>query len=99
MRLLGVAVLEGRTAEPLMQWRQGHAGVAILARERADASALAGRQAPPDALQVAERFHRGQTVSKALKTLLPARRWPQSTPAAQPERSPLAPSVATVRPA
>jgi transposase len=32
-----VAVLEGRTAEPLMQWLQAHPTVMVLARDRADA--------------------------------------------------------------
>jgi transposase len=51
-----VAVLEGRTAEPLIQGLQTHPTVTILVRDRADAYALAGRQAVPDALQVADRF-------------------------------------------
>jgi transposase len=52
-----VAVLEGRTAERLSKWLQGHPPVTILVRDRAGAYALAGRQAAPKALQVADRFH------------------------------------------
>src|SRR5215510_14290684 len=73
-----VAILEGRTAEPLMKWLQAHPSVTILARDRADAYALAGRQAAPDALQVADRFHLMRNVSAALKELLHSRRWRQS---------------------
>jgi transposase len=65
-----VAVLEGRTAEPLAKWLQAHPCVSILARDRADAYALAGRQAAPTALQVADRFHLVRNVGEALKTLL-----------------------------
>jgi Transposase len=94
-----VAVLEGRTAEPLIKWLQDHPGVTILARDRADAYALAGRQAAPATLQVADRFHLVQNVSGALKTLLHTCRWDQSTMAAEAEGAPLASSVAPVRPA
>jgi transposase len=70
-----VAVLEGRTAEPLVKWLQRHPSVMILVRDRAGAYALAGRQAAPDALQVADRFHLVRNVGDALKTLLHSRRW------------------------
>jgi transposase len=70
-----VAVLEGRTAEPLTKWLQAHPTVAILVRDRADAYALAGRQAAPHALQVADRFPLVCHVGDALKTLLLSRRW------------------------
>jgi hypothetical protein len=72
-----IAVLEGRTAEPLIQWLQVHPAIAVLVRDRADAYALAGRVAAPDALQVADRFHLVRNVSDALKTLLHAHRWRQ----------------------
>ena len=94
-----VAVLEGRISEPLIKWLQDHPGVTILACDRAEAYALASRQAVPAALQVADRFHLVQNVSDALKTLLLARRWHQSTMAVEAEGSPLASSVAPVRPA
>jgi transposase len=79
-----VAVLEGRTAEPLTTWLQAHPTVAILVRDRADAYALAGRQAAPHALQVADRFHLVRNVGDALKTLLHSRRWQPSSAAALP---------------
>ncbi|MGH2524446.1 MAG: transposase, partial [Anaerolineales bacterium] len=83
-----VAVLEGRTAEPLNTWLQAHPGVTILARDRAEAYALAGRQAAPDALRVADRFHLVRNVSQALKGLLYSRRWRLSPPAMPLEGAP-----------
>ena len=78
-----VAVLEGRTAEPLTKWVQVHPTVAILVRDRAGAYALAGRQATPDALQVADRV----TVSDALTVLLHSHQGHSSAPATGPMES------------
>lgn len=80
-----VAVLEGRTAEPLVTWWQRHPSVMILVRDRAGASALAGRQGAPDALQGADRFHFVQNVRDALNTRLHSRRWRQPATAAPPD--------------
>jgi transposase len=91
-----MAVLEGRTAESLATWRLAPPEVAILVRARADASALAGRQAAPEALQVADRFLLGHNVGDARKALLDSRRWHQPTIATLPE---MALVVASVRPA
>jgi transposase len=88
-----VAVLDGRTAKPLIQWLQGHPAVTILVRDRADAYALAGRQAAPDALQVADRFHLVRNVSDALKALLHSRRWRQPIAATPPAVSLVASSA------
>jgi transposase len=88
-----IAVLEGRTAEPLIKWLQGHPAIAVLVRDRADAYALAGRVAAPEALQGADRFHLVRKVSDALKALLPSRQWPQPTPSLQPE--PWSPNAGT----
>jgi hypothetical protein len=82
------AVLEGRIAEPLAKWLQAHPPITVLARDRADAYALPGRQATPTALQVADRFHLLRNVGEALKTLLHSRRWRPPTPAAPPESTP-----------
>jgi transposase len=94
-----VAVLEGRTAEPLIQWLQAHPTIAVLVRDRADAYALAGRVAAPDALQVADRFHLARNVSKALKTLLHARRWHQPGTGLPPAPLAHTPGPPTVSPA
>jgi transposase len=91
-----IAVLEGRTAEPLTKWLQAHPTVAFLVRDRAEAYAVAGRQAAPDALQVADRFHLIRNVSDALKTLLHAHRWRQPAAMVPPAVSPLVPSAPTV---
>jgi transposase len=93
-----VAVLEGRTAEPLRKWLQDHPTVAILVRDRANAYALAGRLAAPDALQVADRFHLLRNVSEALKALLHSRRWHPPATGPQPELSPHASTTITVSP-
>jgi transposase len=79
-----VAVLEGRTAEPLTTGLQAHPTVVILVRDRADAYALAGRQATPHALQVADRFPLVRHVGDALQTLLHSRRWQPASAAALP---------------
>jgi len=91
-----IAVLEGRTADSLAKWLLAHPDVAILVRDRADAYALAGRQASPDALQVADRFHLVHNVGEALKALLHSCRWHQPAAAPLPE---MALVVASVRPA
>ena len=83
-----MAVLEGRTAAPLVQWLQAPPQGPIPVRDRAGASALAGRQAAPDALQVAERFHLVRHVSDALKTLPHAHRWRPPAITVQPAEAP-----------
>jgi transposase len=81
-----IAVLE-RTAKPLTRWMQAHPTVAILVRDRADAYAVAGRQAVPGALQVADRFHLVHNIGDALKVLVHSRRWHQPTTATPSESS------------
>ena len=93
-----VAVLEGRTAEPLTKWLQAHPTVAILVRDRAGAYALAGRQAAPDALHVADRVHLIRNARDAFKAWLHSRRWHPPTTTAAPAVSPLVPSAPTSSP-
>jgi hypothetical protein len=71
-----VAVLDQRTAEPVLKWLQAHPSVTVQVRDRADAYALAGRMANPAIVQVADRFHLVRNVSEALKELLYSQRWP-----------------------
>jgi transposase len=70
-----VDILDGKQAEPLAQWLRDHPGVDTLVRDRAEAYALAGHTAAPQALQVADRFHLARNVSDALTELLRSRRW------------------------
>jgi hypothetical protein len=93
-----VAVLAGRTAEPLMKWLQAHPSVEIFVRDRADAHALAGRQAAPHALQVADRFPLVRHVSHALQELLHSHRWRRAT-ATTPEGAPPVLVASTASPA
>jgi DNA-binding NarL/FixJ family response regulator len=70
-----IDILEGREAEPLTQWLQAHPGVSVLARDRSDAYALAGRTGALQAIQVADRFHLVKNVGDALRELVRSRRW------------------------
>jgi transposase len=70
-----VDILDGKQAEPLAQWLRDHPGVDILVRDRAEAYALAGHTAAPQALQLVDRFHLARNVSDALRELLRSRRW------------------------
>jgi transposase len=79
-----VAVLEERSAEPLLKWLQAYPSVAILVRDRATAYALAGRLANPEIIQVADRFHLVCNVGDALKQLLHSQRWEWPQTAVEP---------------
>jgi transposase len=70
-----VDILDGKQAEPLAQWLRDHPGVDILVRDRAEAYALAGHTAAPQALQLVDRFHLARNVSDALRERLRSRRW------------------------
>jgi transposase len=69
-----IDLLEGREAETLAAWLRVHPGVQVLARDRAEAYAEAGRQAAPDAVQVADRWHLDQNASAALEEVLRSRK-------------------------
>jgi len=75
VRRCPIDLLEAKSAASLAAWLRRHLGVAVLARDRADAYALAGRMAVPTALQVADRFHLVRNVSDALYALLRSRPW------------------------
>ncbi len=75
LRHLPIALLGEKSANSLATWLKEHPGIAVLARDRDDSYALAGRLAIPDAIQVADRFHLLRNVSEALKQLLYSRSW------------------------
>jgi transposase len=74
-RHLPIDVLEGKEAAPLTDWLEDHPAISVLARDRAEAYAQAGRIGAPDAIQVADRFHLVKNVNDALKELLRSHRW------------------------
>lgn len=75
-----VEVLEDRTAKPLADWLSSRPVVKIMARDRAEAYAHAGKTGAPDALQVADRFHLVKNASDALKDLVRSHRWKMPVP-------------------
>lgn len=62
-----VDVLPGRTAEPLAAWLAGHPRAEVICRDRATAYTRAVREAAPDALEVADRWHLLQILSAAVE--------------------------------
>lgn len=91
-----VDVVEDRKAAPVAQWLAAHPGTEVLARDRAEAYALAGRTAAPHALQVADRFHLVCNVNEALKELVRSRRWclPKGEACPSPPVEPALPPIA-----
>lgn len=70
-----IAILESDRAEPFSEWLKAHPGIEIIARDRDESYASAGRVAAPGAIQVADRFHLVLNARDALKTLFQSRRW------------------------
>ncbi|WP_149038134.1 ISL3 family transposase [Kitasatospora sp. MBT63] len=62
-----VDVLPDRTAETLAAWLTAHPGAEVICRDRASAYSKAIRQAAPQALEVADRWHLLQNLSNALE--------------------------------
>jgi transposase len=65
-----VALLPDRDTATVRDWLKEHDTIRIVARDRASAYADAVRQALPDAVQVADRWHLIKNLSEALQRLL-----------------------------
>ncbi|MFC8670923.1 ISL3 family transposase, partial [Streptomyces sp. NPDC057199] len=62
-----VDVLPDRTSETFAAWLKEHPGAEIICRDRATAYTKAVKEAAPDALEVADRWHLLQNLSAAVK--------------------------------
>ncbi|MGW1553043.1 ISL3 family transposase [Streptomyces sp. NPDC002346] len=62
-----VDVLPDRTSETFAAWLKDHPGAEIICRDRATAYTKAVKEAAPDALEVADRWHLLQNLSAAVE--------------------------------
>jgi len=62
-----VELLEDRTAETVAAWLRAHPEVTVVARDRAEAYAAGVTQGAPDAVQVADRWHRVKHLREAVE--------------------------------
>jgi transposase len=65
-----VDLLPDREASTVAGWLHGHPGVEVVSRDRASAYSQAAREAAPDAMQVADRWHLLSNMRDALERYL-----------------------------
>jgi transposase len=72
-RRRAVELLPDREAATLARWLCEHPGIEVISRDRASAYAQAAREASPDAVQVADRWHLLANLRDALERFLQRR--------------------------
>lgn len=65
-----IALLKGREKDDIIPWLKEHPKIKFVARDRASAYADAVKEVFPNAIQVADRFHLFQNLTKYLKDML-----------------------------
>ena len=65
-----IALLDGRDGRELKEWLRRNQQVKVVTRDRAGAYANAISEVLPNAIQVADRFHLYQNISKAVKDVI-----------------------------
>lgn len=65
-----IALLPGRTAEPVAEWLSQYRGIEIVSRDRSSAYRSGITAGAPNVIQVADRFHLMQNLAEVLEQVL-----------------------------